>query len=424
MKIHDEGQSPNSHRNRGQRQDRRRIAIIIASIVAILLMIFLLIKVVNAFSSSLGFEEPENTVALEANGNGDSANDEAATVTFMATGDNLIHNTIYEQAAARAQGEGYDFSYAYEAVAPLLADADLAFVNQETPVATAVFEPSNYPLFNTPSESVTALHDIGFNLFNLASNHTLDKGVKGMEATIDFIDSVPNSTNFGLYRNYTDEHTPRLVEVNGIVFAFIGVTEMTNGIPLPVDTEMDIVYTEQTDKIQAMITEAEAQSDVVVLSVHWGDENVLAAADRQKEMAADYAAMGADLIIGHHPHVLQEIETIVTDDGREVPVVYSLGNFISAMSNKSNHIGGLFGCTITQDPQNDTIVIDNLSFTPLINYFTAGYDNMRVIPFSDFTDEMAAAHGLGITRDYVNDILAETVGVELLNGAKAADSPE
>ena len=106
MKIHDEGQSPNSHRNRGQRQDRRRIAIIIASIVAILLMIFLLIKVVNAFSSSLGFEEPENTVALESSGDAASADDETATVTFMATGDNLIHNTIYAVSYTHLTAQG------------------------------------------------------------------------------------------------------------------------------------------------------------------------------------------------------------------------------------------------------------------------------------------------------------------------------
>ncbi|MDO4541420.1 MAG: CapA family protein [Bacillota bacterium] len=410
------GRSRSYHHN-------RRIVLTVCSILAILLMIFVLIKVVNAVSDSLGLEPREDVVRIE-DGETAAKEEEFVSVSFMATGDNLIHNTIYQQAAARADGDGYDFSYAYNDIAPIIQDADLVFVNQETPVATSVFEPSNYPLFNTPEESVTALRDAGFNLFNLASNHTLDKGVKGMEATIDFMDTVPNSTNFGLYRNYTDEHTPRLVEVNGTVFSFIGITEMTNGMSLPVDTEMDIVYTDQTDKIAAMIDEAEAQSDVVVLSVHWGDENILAADQRQKDMAVEYADMGADLIIGHHPHVLQEIETITTADGREVPVVYSLGNFISAMSNKPNHIGGFFGCTITRNTADDSITIDDLSFTPIVNYFSSGYQNMRVVPFSQYTDEMAASHGLGISRDYVNEILAETVGTDILTdtGEKATDS--
>lgn len=408
-------ESRSSRRDReGRRRSRnnRRIVITVLSVAAILLMIFLLVKVVNAVSYSLGFEDMSTTVTVSQDNGG--GKDDIVTVSFMATGDNLIHNTIYQQAAARAGGEGYDFSYAYADVEPLLEDVDLAFVNQETPVATAVFEPSNYPLFNTPTESVSALREVGFNLFNLASNHTLDKGIKGMEATIDFMDTVPNSTNFGLYRNYTDEHTPRLVEVNGIVFSFIGITEMTNGMSLPVDTEMDIVYTDQTDKIEAMIDEAEAQSDVVVLSVHWGDENVLAADQRQKDMALSYAEMGADLIIGHHPHVLQEIETVTTSDQREVPVVYSLGNFISAMSNKANHVGGFFGCTFKRQGQDGDVTIEDLSFTPIVNYFSGGYQNMKVVPFSQYTDEMASQHGLGITRDYVNDILAETVGTDIL----------
>lgn len=405
--------------NRARREGKpsnnnRKIAIIAASVLAILLLIFVLIKAVNAVSASLGFEDTP-TVAVEDN----AKKDEALEVTFKATGDNLIHNTIYQQAAARAGGNGYDFSYAYKEIEPIIADTDLVFVNQETPVATSVFEPSNYPLFNTPQESVTALQEVGFNLFNLASNHTLDKGVKGIEATIDFMDTVPNTTNFGVYRNYTDEHTPRLVEVNGVVFSFIGITEMTNGMSLPADTEIDIVYTDQVDKIQTMINEAKSRSDVVVLSVHWGDENVLQADQRQKDMAADFADMGADLIIGHHPHVLQEIETITTSDNRSVPVVYSLGNFISAMSNKPNHIGGFFGCTITKTTKDNLVTIDDFTFTPVVNYFTSGYSNMRVIPFADYSDELAASHGLGISRDYVTEILEQTVGADLLEENKA-----
>lgn len=409
-----------TRKDREQSNKNRKIVITVISILAVLLLIVVLVKAVNAVSGFLGFEDP-TTVTVENDTNKAPKDDDIQVVTFKATGDNLIHNTIYEQAAARAGGDGYDFSYAYEEIEPIIADTDLVFVNQETPVATSVFEPSNYPLFNTPQESVTALQEVGFNLFNLASNHTLDKGIKGIEATLDFMDTVPNTTSFGVYRNYTDEHTPRLVEVNGVVFSFIGITEMTNGMSLPADTEIDIVYTDQTDKIQAMIAEAEARSDVVVLSVHWGDENVLKADQRQRDMATDYAEMGADLIIGHHPHVLQEIETITTSDNRSVPVVYSLGNFISAMSNKPNHIGGFFGCTITKNSGDGEIAIDDLTFIPVVNYFASGYGDMHVVPFADYSNELAASHGLGISRDYVTEILEQTVGTDILED-KATDN--
>ena len=246
----------NRREQRRQEQKRRRrnrqLAILAISAVLLILIIVLVVKAVGAIGNAVNQDETA-PVAAESQ---QETSGEILEVTFKATGDNLIHNTIYQQAAARSSDGGYDFSYCYEDIIPVIEGTDLVFVNQETPVATSVFEPSNYPLFNTPSETVTDLKSAGFNLFNLASNHTLDKGVRGMEATLDFMDSVQGITHFGCYRNYTDEHTPRLVEKNGITFAFIGVTEMTNGMSLPSDTELDIVYTSQTEKIQAMLSEA------------------------------------------------------------------------------------------------------------------------------------------------------------------------
>ena len=81
---------------------------------------------------------------------------------------------------------------------------------------------------------------------------------------------------------------------------------------------------------------------------------------------------------------------------------------------KPNHVGGFFGCTITKDGKDGSISISDLSFTPVVNYFTGGYQNMRVIPFADYTDEMAASHGLGLTVSDVNDILTKTVGNDIL----------
>ena len=223
----------NRREQRRQEQKRRRrnrqLAILAISAVLLILIIVLVVKAVGAIGNAVNQDETA-PVAAESQ---QETSGEILEVTFKATGDNLIHNTIYQQAAARSSDGGYDFSYCYEDIIPVIEGTDLVFVNQETPVATSVFEPSNYPLFNTPSETVTDLKSAGFNLFNLASNHTLDKGVRGMEATLDFMDSVQGITHFGCYRNYTDEHTPRLVEKNGITFAFIGVTEMTNGMSLP-----------------------------------------------------------------------------------------------------------------------------------------------------------------------------------------------
>ena len=116
-----------------------------------------------------------------------------SSFTLMAAGDNLLHTKLYTEAADRAEDGGYDFTYLYQDVADLTEDAEICFINQETPLATAIREVSSYPMFNTPSETVFALHDIGFNVFNIVSNHTLDQGADGLKATIDVMETVPDS---------------------------------------------------------------------------------------------------------------------------------------------------------------------------------------------------------------------------------------
>ena len=97
-------------------------------------------------------------------------------VTFAAVGDNLIHDTVYEQAAARSSG-GYDFTDAYERIADYIAEPDVAILNQETIISTE-HNVSSYPMFNSPVEVGEEMLEIGFDVFNIATNHSLDCGEK------------------------------------------------------------------------------------------------------------------------------------------------------------------------------------------------------------------------------------------------------
>ena len=165
---------------RREREQKKRQAIVI-SIVAVLVVAALGCFV--AFSrTGLTSAEEENTVVTEEMLPAETG---FASFSLVAAGDNLLHTKLYTEANQRAGGSGYDFDALYEGIAEVSQNADIAFINQETPVATAIAEPSSYPMFNTPSECVTDLHEIGFNVFNIASNHTLDKGAAGLKATID-----------------------------------------------------------------------------------------------------------------------------------------------------------------------------------------------------------------------------------------------
>ena len=150
-----------------------------------------------------------------------------AHATLFAVGDNLIHDVIYWQAKT---DDGYDFLPAYQAVAPLIQQADLSFINQETPVV-AENPPASYPLFNSPVQLADSLQQLGFDIVNLANNHMLDQHAAGLQSTLSLMQKhfEPQGAVIGV------NGAVPVVERNGIRFGFAAFTQHTNGIPLPQD---------------------------------------------------------------------------------------------------------------------------------------------------------------------------------------------
>ena len=136
------------------------------------------------------------------------------TLRMLSVGDNLIHDGIYEQAKKRAGGDGYDFSYCYARVKDTIASADVATINQETIVAKS-YEPSGYPLFNSPQELGQTVVDTGFDVVNLANNHMLDKTSKGLAEAIDFWDAT-GLARTGAYKDTQDLESVEYIEKNGL----------------------------------------------------------------------------------------------------------------------------------------------------------------------------------------------------------------
>ena len=273
------------------------------------------------------------------------------TIRFSATGDDLIHSPIYKQAQRRATGtEKYSFDYCYEHIAPFYAQQDVNWINQET-LCNDKLEPSSYPCFSTPGDCARALYRAGVRVFSLSNNHTYDKGAAGIAATLRFWESMPEDVvTTGLWRGTEDYSRIPLQTINGVTIAYLSYTEHTNGIPQSSAMPANIIYTSQTDVIEQQVRAARQQADFVVVGVHWGVENSHTIVDSQRTLAQNLANWGADLIIGTHPHVLQDAEWLTAEDGRKVFTAYSLGNFLSTQ----NHPDQLVGAILTVQLQKVT----------------------------------------------------------------------
>lgn len=343
---------------------------------------------------------------------------EYSTVSFATVGDNLIHSSIYKQANARVGGEGYDFSYAYENIVNIIRSADVAVINQETLICNDVFEPSTYPLFNSPTALGDHMLDIGFDVFTIANNHTLDKGTEGLTACLDYWESKPNAVVCGAYRNASDRDNIRTAEFEGITFSFLSYTESLNGLHLPQGSELIIGDSNDIDTMIAEIKKAKEISDVCVIALHWGVENSDIISDYQRNVAKKLSDAGADIIIGNHPHVLRDIEEIEREDGTITLCAYSLGNFISAQSVGQNLIGGIleFDVSLRVDEnatEADKPIIGNIELIPIVTHYDGSYKNVRIYPLSDYTRELAESHGVNsMSRfgyDYIFDVLKKNI---------------
>lgn len=273
---------------------------------------------------------------------------DAQPITVAAVGDVLLHDAFQEWASKQADG----YYTAMKPVADLMRAADITVANLEGPAARnltglgreEVATPSTiydgkayrgYPLFNYHPSIVTDLRRLGVDVLQTANNHSLDRGSLGADRTLDAIDdaglartgtrrAVEWSKDYNWAATFTVMHAE-----TEYTFAFLACTYGTNGVP---DKKAQVLHCyDQRAEVLANIRTLRADPNIaaVVVLPHWGVEYSPLPEPKQIALAQDMADAGATAIIGTHPHVVQPEVTLTTSDGRTVPVVYSLGNFIS-----------------------------------------------------------------------------------------------
>ena len=310
-------------------------------------------------------------------------------LTIVAAGDNLIHDPILK---ACFKDGGYSFDSVYDQIRGYILPADIAFVNQETILGNDTLGYSGYPLFCTPPEAGAALIAAGFNVINHASNHVMDRGEAGILSSIAYWDTHKDVHYLGIHRS-EDERRNRqvIISKNNFRVGFLAYTFSTNGIPLP-RGKSHLVSVTENEKMAAEIDALRPLCDYLVVSMHWGDEYLLAASKEQKRFAAFLAEHRVDLVIGHHPHVLGPLEIMERPDGKSMTVFYSLGNFFSAHANpvKEALLGGLMYVRLKKNE--GEISVEEVSLIPVITHYETDRSDFTIYPLQEYTKELAAKH--------------------------------
>ena len=325
-------------------------------------------------------------------------------IRVAAAGDNIPHDSVLETARTdAADGKEYDFSKIYAGIADMIGGADIAFINQESPVGGAELGIAGYPNFNAPHAQIEELIEIGFDVFNIANNHMLDKGEKGYVNTIEYFNSLP-VTMIGGYTE-SDYDTIRIVEEQGVKIAFLSYTTLVNyghKDDLSASSQYIIPYANTAD-ITRQVGLAKAQADVVIVSMHWGTEDEFGVTAEQQKYAKLCADLGVDVVLGHHPHVVGGVEYLTGESGNKTLVAYSLGNLCSTMLYARNMVGEILSFDIVKSADG-AIAIENVQVDPVVSHYktdTSKKDNQnlhvryesRVYLMRNYTETLANAHG-------------------------------
>jgi poly-gamma-glutamate capsule biosynthesis protein CapA/YwtB (metallophosphatase superfamily) len=248
---------------------------------------------------------------------------ESERVSFAFVGDVLLG----EYVGTLLNRHGFDYPYAQ--VSGILREADVAAANLETAVTSGGEKPElkTYE-FRSDPDALPAFREAGFDLVNLANNHTMDFGPEGLRDTMKHL-KESDIAYVGAGETADEAYAPVYIEKNGVRIAVLGFSRVIpDGSWKAGENKLGLADTyDYTRPVQA-IEAAKAQADIVVVLVHWGDEKAEAPlADKQVDLGRRYIDAGADLVIGSHPHVLQGFEYY-----KNRWIAYSLGNFIFTKS--------------------------------------------------------------------------------------------
>lgn len=301
------------------------------------------------------------------------------TILIAAVGDLMCH--LKEASVSRVQG-GYDFFPLFEYVEPYIGKADIAIGNLETVLAGKEKGFSGFPLFNSPDEFCEAAAKCGFNVLTTANNHCIDKGIKGLERTIDIINQN-GIYQTGTFKTEEESRDVLILNAKGIKVAILAYTYGVNGLSIPKDKKYSVNLINY-EKIESDIEEAKSRNaDKIIVSIHWGEEYQRFPNKYQKAIADKIFSAGADIILGSHPHVLQGTDMPEYEDvngkAKKKFIIYSMGNFIANQFDAHTRSGVILYIKLIKNHNTNETEISKVSFEP--TYIAKG--SLVVLPVSE-----------------------------------------
>ena len=243
-------------------------------------------------------------------------------VTLLFGGDVMLARSVAKQIALSG-----DERFPFLLLASTTLPADIAFANAEGTISSRGKNQGSIYSFRADPSVVAGLSLAGFDVLSLANNHIWDWGGDALSDTREHLNTAGIAT-VGAGPDEVSANAPAILEAKGVRFGFLAYTTLYPA-SLEAEGENPGISSFSLEKAGAAIAGLKQEVDVVIVSMHWGEEYRTNSTQEQRDTAHALADLGADFVIGHHPHVTEEVETYhspVTD--RDSVIAYSLGNLV------------------------------------------------------------------------------------------------
>lgn len=274
------------------------------------------------------------------------------SATMLFAGDIMLSRSVGKIMEKRA-----DWSYPFHRVGELLGGADLAFANLENPISRRGQNVGSIYSFRADPRAADGLVYAGFDVLSLANNHIGDYGAEALVDTLAILEE--NGIAYaGAGRDYGEAYRPVVRDVRGVRVAFLAYTNLLPRAAHAPNSKPAVAYLDM-DAVKSGIAAARELADIIVVSFHWGEEYHTRRSASQEEIAKAAVDAGASLVVGHHPHVAQEVERY--KDGY---IAYSLGNFVFDQNFSPDTSRGLLLKVTLRGKRIESVETSTVFFTP------------------------------------------------------------
>lgn len=397
----------------------------------VILLLIIIFGITMPFIKDLKKNKPLNNNTTTKITKSEKVNEKKRQAKLTLVGDFLFESPFY-----KAIDKGYEKNRYFSLVKHYFEEDDLSLGNMEVVIGndSMKFSGDGYN-FCAPSYVGDLVNTLDLQVLSTANNHVYDRGIEGINSTLDYFRDKTNIMTVGTYKDQDDRDKEHILEINGIKFGFLAYTYGTNlrvdysyrnlvGLYRNPDTKtMDQEY---KDILTKEISSLRDKVDVLIVMMHWGNEFTFTPNSNQIEMANFLNSLNVDIIYGSHSHSIQPIDMI--GEEHKTLVFYSLGNFVShdddiARTPKGQETFdnayqlGLLA-NVELEIVDNKVVFNGINTDLIVNYFNDDMSDFLLVPYKDYNAEYETKHlrySLGLNKEFISSTYESVIDQKYRN---------